>query len=126
MPQLIRNIDDYFREKKKDLYYIQFTEGKAVYDILKKNKIDLDNPLKGEVEIKEWFARNLPDTLLEPIYPLKDDSGYLIAPWDHSFSIEFTSETLKIFTDAWENEDGGSVSSDFQCYYGPYKGQEKL
>lgn len=109
MPQIIRTIDDYFIEKKRDLYLLRFSKMKT-----KDEKL-------AQLMIMKWLKDNCPNILVEPIYPITNDSGFLALPWDNSHSIDFDKESLLLFTNKWEDENGNSKNSFFQCYIFKYE-----
>lgn len=97
MPRLIPDIDDYFEEKRKDLYLIKVKNSKAEKTLLK------------------WFNKYLPNTEIGRIFPFRKDSGMIFSPAIGYF-IEFDEVSLKAYCDKWEDENGQSLNSDFQCY----------
>jgi len=114
MPNLIRNIDQYFREEQRDIYYIVFGDMYA-HDWLSNST---PNP-PGREELLAWFAEHLPACKIEPIYPFTYRSGILCAPYPGSFTVDFDEESLQTFCARWENAEGKSLDSRFQCYWNP-------
>jgi len=116
MPALIRTIDQYFREEKRDLYYIVFG-----------HKLDgswrwlADAPANpaGRDELLTWFAEHLPACKIEPIYPFGERSGILCAPYPGSISVDFDEASLQAFCARWENAAAQSLDPRFQCYCYP-------
>ena len=114
MPKLIRTIDEYFKVEKKDLYLIKFTQyqKKGAFDFKQ-----MTSPPQGKKELLEWFKLNLPNTRIEDIFQYPESTGIEHAPWDHTICIHFDEISLKVFCEKWEDEDGKSLSPDFQCYF---------
>ena len=112
MPRIVRTIDDYFSEKKRDLYLLRFVSPKS-----KECK-------QARKMIMDWFENNCQNLVIEPIYPIRNDSGYDVIPWDFSHSIDFNEQSLLQFTSEWEEEDGSSKNPFFQCYLIKYEGHD--
>lgn len=98
MPQLIPDIDDYFEERKRDLYLIKIKDKKT------------------EAMLIKWFKNSLPQILIGRMFPFKKSSGMLFSPAIGYFA-EFDEESLQIFCKQWEDSHGYSTNKSFQCYY---------
>ena len=128
MPDIVRCFDDYFAEKKRDLYFITF--GKSFQLSLRPlgkyinheelDNIDSDPP--GREEIIAWLAEHLPNTEVAPLFPISWDSGIICLPYDGTISVEFDDASLAIFSARWEDGDGNSIDARMQCYFMPLAG----
>ena len=117
MPVLIRNIDDYFAEKQRDLYMIVFGQRHAWQE----PGVEVpDNP-DGRDELMAWFATQMPAIEVAPLFDFTNSSGYLSAPYDGTLSVDFTPEELALFCQQWETETGKSTDPRFQCWCYPYQ-----
>ena len=121
MPDIVRCFDDYFAEKKRDLYFITF--GKSFQLSLRPlgkyinheelDNIDSDPP--GREEIIAWLAEHLPNTEVAPLFPISWDSGIICLPYDGTISVDFDDESLAIFIERWEDNSGKSLDPRMQC-----------
>lgn len=116
MPVLIRNIDDYFAEKQRDLYMIVFGKRQAWQE----PGVKVQHNPDGRDELMAWFAATLPAIEVAPLFDFTHSSGYLAAPYDGTLSIDFTPEALAIFCRHWETESGKSNDPRFQCWCYPW------
>lgn len=98
MPQLIPDIDDYFEERKRDLYLIKIKDKKT------------------ETMLIRWFKDNLPTIPIGRMFPFTKSSGMLFSPAIGYFA-EFDEESLQIFCKQWEDSHGNSTNKNFQCYH---------
>lgn len=120
MPMLIWTISDYFFYKRKDLYAIKFTEIEGGHS--EDDFIDVPIDLSAREMLLNWFEENLPEVEIQPIYLFLSDSGIISAPYAGSISVEFDEQSLAKFMARWEDENGKSVDSRFQCYCYPLEG----
>ena len=118
MPQLVENFSSYFFKKQRDLYFIVFTGVKK--DPLTGFTLSEDyEKIPGREELLRWFAENLPDTEVGPIYTFTSDSGIIVAPYDGSLYVDFSREEEPKFSARWEASDAKSVDPRWQCYHFP-------
>ena len=108
MPRRIDNFTSYFHRKKRDLYFVTFTQ-------VKKDPMGFP----GRRELLKWIQENLPDTKVGPIFAYDSDSGFISMPYDGTIYLEFTPEDLEKFEYLWETPDGHSLDSRWQCYFYP-------
>lgn len=134
MPMLIWNITDYFYHKQKELYYIrfkraddfddkeynQFSDEEQLEYLGEKLFRDTDyRKINGRREILDWFAQNLPNTEIKPLFLFTSDSGILSCPYDGTLYVDFDEESLQKFCEVWEDGNNNSADERFQCYYYP-------
>ncbi|WP_148049903.1 MULTISPECIES: hypothetical protein [unclassified Enterobacter] len=121
MPQLIWCLDDYFKKKKKDCYFVVF--GRK-FPIEPDGDFKVSDAPAGRQELLHWFKSNFPHIVIEPVWPHSSQSFYLVLEreYDGSVTIEFDDESLKAFCDVWEDDDKNGCSRDgnFTCYHIPY------
>lgn len=118
MPRLIDNFSSYFFKKQRDLYFIVFTGVKK--DPLSGFPLsEAYQKIPGREELLRWFAENLPDTEVGPIYTFTSDSGIIAAPYDGSLYVDFSPEEEQKFSTRWETSDGKSIDPRWQCYHYP-------
>jgi len=137
MPQLIRTPEQYFREERKDLYFIEFADAKGsvkpfgggIFGLMgrqpSKKKFDPDHP-PGHAEILAWFAEHLPDTCLEPLGQ-PESSGIMSGGINGRLRVDFNEVSLQTWTARWETEDHGAIDPRFACFQMTYEGwKEKV
>lgn len=112
MPQLIRTPEQIFREEEKDIYYIRFHE-----------EYELDEPLEAGTspaskEMLEWLRTTLPHVRVEKMAP-SENSGWL-SGYFGDIRVDFSEADLATFCQRWENAQGKSKDSRFQCFLRPY------
>lgn len=117
MPVLIRNIDDYFADKQRDLYMIVFGKRHA----WQTSGANVQSNPDGREEIMNWLAATMPTIEVAPLFDFTDSSGYLAAPYDGTLSVDFTPDALALFCQHWETESGQSTDQRFQCWCYPYQ-----
>lgn len=106
MPHLIRTPEDIFRAERKDVYTLEFRQ---------------QDPLANREtyeEMEAWFKQHLPESSTEMLGP-SEHSGW-IEGGPTSLRIAFTDADLATFCAQWENADGTSLDSRFQCCIRPY------
>lgn len=127
MPHIVRCIDDYFTQKKRDLYFITF--GKTALHSNCNQLLDDDinsddwdaftSEPPGRDEMLSWLAEHLPDVEVAPLFAITWDSGIICMPYDGTISIDFDEKSLAIFMEHWEDGDGKSLDPRMQCYLMP-------
>ncbi len=117
MPRRIDNFTSYFHRKKRDLYFVTFTQVKK--DPMGFPAVQDYEAIPGRRELLKWIQENLPDTKVGPILPFDSDSGFIAIPYDGSIYVDFTREDLEKFESRWETPDGHSLDSRWQCYFYP-------
>ena len=110
MPHIVRCIDDYFTEKKRDLYFIKFKAPRS------RRHASLENP-PGRRELMAWLAEALPQVEVAPLFTHSWNSGIISVEYDGTISVDFDDDSLAIFTARWEDEEGKSIDPRFQCYF---------
>ena len=108
----MRCIDDYFTEKKRDLYFIKFKEPRS------RRHASLENP-PGRRELMAWLAEALPQVEVAPLFTHSWNSGIISVEYDGTISVDFDDDSLAIFTARWEDEEGKSIDPRFQCHFMP-------
>ena len=117
MPMVINCVDDYFHQKKRDLYFIVFgKDKKSMLDPFDHNVSD--NP-PGREELLAWFEHNLPQTEINPIFTFGWNSGFISARYDGAISVDFDEESLAVYCARWETPSGEPLDSRFACYWLP-------
>ena len=127
MPRLVRTPDNIFRaEPGKDLFYVEFLyPGKQIFiarwELAWEEEgvpifpdVDSSNP-PGRQELLDWLAATLPEVKVEPLGPM-EGSGFIEGGIDGRLRIDFDPESLAVFCDRWEEEDGTSLDCRWQCY----------
>jgi hypothetical protein len=104
MPQDIRTPEEIFRAERKDLYIIRFKPEEEMKW--------LPNP-PGRKELLAWFTSNLPSVRIEPLAP-SEQSG-ILSGYDGSIRVDFDQDSLAAYSAHWEDAEGASVDSRWQC-----------
>ncbi|MFZ2854347.1 MAG: hypothetical protein WAZ34_09590 [Rhodocyclaceae bacterium] len=110
MPRLIRSPEEILRTTGRDIFFIKFSAGAKAY----KAGRDPD----GHTELVNWFAKHLPHVTPELIGP-SEFSGWICGGISGDLYLNWTKADIATFSAAWENEDGDSLDSRFQCYHYP-------
>ena len=93
MPRRIDNFTSYFHRKKRDLYFVTFTQVKK--DPMGFPAVQDYEAIPGRRELLKWIQENLPDTKVGPIFAYDSDSGFISMPYDGTIYLEFTPEDLE-------------------------------
>lgn len=93
MPRRIDNFTSYFHRKKRDLYFVTFTQVKK--DPMGFPAVQDYEAIPGRRELLKWIQENLPDTKVGPIFAYDSDSGFIAMPYDGSIYVDFTPEDLR-------------------------------
>lgn len=117
MPRRIDNFTSYFHRKKRDLYFVTFTQVKK--DPMGFPSVQDYEAIPGRRELLKWIQENLPDTKVGPFFAYDSDGGFISMPYDGTIYLEFTPEDLEKFECRWETPDGHSLDSRWQCYFYP-------
>lgn len=133
MPLLIRTPDEIFRsEPGKDLYYVEFFyPGKVAFlhgmdysqvgdGVMHSSPEEHSVNPPGRQELLDWLSATLPFVKVEPLAP-REGSGFLAGGIEGRLRIDFDPDSLAIFCARWENEEGSSLDSRWQCYHFPYE-----
>lgn len=110
MPQAIRAPEEIFRAERKDLYIIRFKPDEEMEW--------LPNP-PGRKELVAWLKSNLPSVRIEPLAP-SEKSG-ILSGYDGRIRVDFDQDSLAVFSAHWEDAEGASIDSRWQCYLWPYE-----
>ena len=78
MPRRIDNFTSYFHRKKRDLYFVTFTQVKK--DPMGFPAVQDYEAIPGRRELLKWIQENLPDTKVGPIFAHDSDSGFISMP----------------------------------------------
>lgn len=125
MPQLVININEYFYEYRKDLYFINFCsdeEKQKDFSLFLRN---IDSDPEGKADIEAWITKNLPHTTIIPLLPSTYDSGVFQAPYNGTIALLWDEEDRKKFESIWEDGNGKSKDSRFQLYAYPLEQYKK-
>lgn len=93
MPRRIDNFTSYFHRKKRDLYFVTFTQVKK--DPMGFPAVQDYEAIPGRRELLKWIQENLPDTKVGPIFAYDSDSGFISMPYDGTIYLEFTPKTWR-------------------------------
>ena len=118
MAMLVRNIDEFFYEYKKDLYLIKFRNNEPDKSPISFTTEEEREP-DGKQEIVNWIKENLPKTTVMPIFPFSYDSGILCEPYDGSIALLWDEHDRDKFEKTWENQNGSSKDPRFQLFWYP-------
>ena len=130
MPMIVRCIDDYFTQKRRDLYFIVFGKEDGEWRVSSQLLADNDDDLladersdpPGREEMLAWLAEHLPQVKVAPLFTHTWDSGIISVPYDGTISVDFDDASLATFSARWEDGDGNSIDTRMQCYFMPLAG----
>lgn len=113
MPQLIKSIDELFKERQKDLFVLKFFNQKHTFSGIYRED-DEDN-IKIREDHMRWFDEN--GIRYELTCPAS-----LLCGWNGEYCVEFDDASLKKYCEQFETPGGKSVQPDkFQMYSLCYK-----
>ena len=116
MPRLIRRPEDIIRATGGDIFLIHFTDGAEAYEAGREPE--------GYADLVNWLATHQPHVIPELIGP-SEFSGWVCGGICWDLYLNWTEGDVVAFSADWENLDGGSVDSRFQCYRYPVATYER-
>jgi hypothetical protein len=120
MPQLIKTPEQWFRTKKADIYY--FKPARTKYNGSSDDDV-LDSFANFDMvalpnELLAWFKSHLPHRKLQQVAP--SEHSRWLAGGPVNWAMELNADDLDAFMSDWEDSNGKSIDSRFQCFVCPY------